>query len=183
MAGKPDCGEHPGYQGPGRDAGETPGKNMGCDVSRGQEREISGAAVRGEGGKQLDGGEEERSKTGQGVSEYDRAGNALTERLRAIAAGLYAAAERLGERLHGFAAYVRADTTGERATEGTVRRLESAGAEISRAGGPLESVIYHEQQIRDEQERQARLERERARSWHEEQEREVRVWRGPSLGR
>lgn len=182
VAGKPDCGEHPGYQGPGRDAGETPGKNMGCDVSRGQEREISGVAVRGEGGKQLDGGEEERSKTGQGVSEYDRAGNALTERLRAIAAGLYAAAERLGERLHGFAAYVRADTTGERATEGTVRRLESAGAEISRAGGPLESVIYHEQQIRDEQERQARLERERARSWHEEQEREARVWRGPSIG-
>ncbi|MCM4535510.1 hypothetical protein MMR83_27100, partial [Escherichia coli] len=37
----------------------------------------------------MDGGEEERSKTGQGVSEYDRAGNALTERLRAIAAGLY----------------------------------------------------------------------------------------------
>ncbi|KNY80085.1 hypothetical protein AGA27_11625, partial [Escherichia coli] len=67
-------------------------------------------------------------------------------------------------------------------TEGTVRRLESAGAEISRAGGPLESVIYHEQQIRDEQERLARLERERARSWHEEQEREVRVWRGPSMG-
>ncbi|ELW7071985.1 mobilization protein, partial [Escherichia coli] len=57
-----------------------------------------------------------------------------------------------------------------------------AGAEISRAGGPLESVIYHEQQIRDEQERLARLERERARSWHEEQEREVRVWRGPSMG-
>ncbi|EES1092397.1 nuclease, partial [Escherichia coli] len=54
--------------------------------------------------------------------------------------------------------------------------------EISRAGGPLESVIYHEQQIRDEQERQARLERERARSWHEEQEREARVWRGPSMG-
>ncbi|MDX1861364.1 hypothetical protein SFA33_26415 [Escherichia coli] len=49
VAGKPDCGEHPGYQGPGRDAGETPGKNMGCDVSRGQEREISGVAVRGEG--------------------------------------------------------------------------------------------------------------------------------------
>ncbi|HAJ0378052.1 TPA: mobilization protein [Escherichia coli] len=59
---------------------------------------------------------------------------------------------------------------------------KSAGAEISRAGGPLESVIYHEQQIRDEQERQARLVRERARSWHEEQEREARVWRGPSIG-
>ncbi|HAJ0294127.1 TPA: mobilization protein [Escherichia coli] len=63
-----------------------------------------------------------------------------------------------------------------------MRRLESAGAEISRAGGPLESVIYHEQQIRDEQERQARLERERVRSWNEEQEREARVWRGPSMG-
>ncbi|EPA8663576.1 mobilization protein [Escherichia coli] len=61
-----------------------------------------------------------------------------------------------------------------------MQRLESAGADISRAGGPLESVIYHEQQIRDEQERR---ERERARSWYEEQEREVRVWRGPSLGR
>ncbi|MCW7199856.1 MbeB family mobilization protein [Escherichia coli] len=29
VAGKPDCGEHPGYQGPGRDAGETPGKKHG----------------------------------------------------------------------------------------------------------------------------------------------------------
>ncbi len=81
----------------------------------------------------------------------------------------------------GFAAYVRADTTGERATEGTVRRLESAGAEISRAGGPLESVIYHEQQIRDEQERQARLNGACA-VLAEEQEREARVWRGPSIG-
>ncbi|GAB7852601.1 hypothetical protein OkiPb00169_49620 [Escherichia coli] len=58
-----------------------------------------------------------------------------------------------------------------------MRQLESAGAEISRAGGPLESVIYHEQQIRDEQERQARPERSR----HEAQEREARVWRGPSM--
>ncbi|WP_249537726.1 hypothetical protein, partial [Escherichia coli] len=41
------------------------------------------------------------------------------------------------------------------------------------------SVIYHEQQIRDEQERQAQ---ELARRWHEEQEPEARIWRGPSMG-
>ncbi|WP_257593575.1 mobilization protein [Escherichia coli] len=57
--------------------------------------------------------------------------------------------------------------------------LESAGAAISRTSRPLESVIYHEQQIRDEQERQAQ---ELARRWHEEQEPEARIWRGPSMG-
>ena len=36
VAGKPDCGEHPGYQGPGRDAGETPGKNMGVTYHEGR---------------------------------------------------------------------------------------------------------------------------------------------------
>ncbi|TRE14867.1 nuclease, partial [Salmonella enterica subsp. enterica serovar Derby] len=50
---------------------------------------------------------------------------------------------------------------------------------ISRTSRPLESVIYHEQQIRDEQERQAQ---ELARRWHEEQEPEARIWRGPSMG-
>ncbi|MGK3687175.1 hypothetical protein ACSLPA_33430, partial [Escherichia coli] len=57
----------------------------------------------------------------------------------------------------------------------SIRPLTSfqSSSSCRRAGGPLESVIYHEQQIRDEQERQARLERERARSWHEEQEREA----------
>ncbi len=59
------------------------------------------------------------------------------------------------------------------------RELESAGAAISRTSRPLESVIYHEQQIRDEQERQAQ---ELARRWHEEQEPEARIWRGPSMG-
>ncbi|WP_254502711.1 hypothetical protein [Salmonella enterica] len=33
--------------------------------------------------------------------------------------------------------------------------------------------------IRDEQERQAQ---ELARRWHEEQEPEARIWRGPSMG-
>ncbi|HHJ2710419.1 hypothetical protein ACUOGY_24600 [Escherichia coli] len=36
-----------------------------------------------------------------------------------------------------------------------------------------------QQQIRDEQERQAQ---ELARRWHEEQEPEARIWRGPSMG-
>lgn len=54
-----------------------------------------------------------------------------------------------------------------------MRQLESAGAEISRAGGPLESVIYHEQQIRDEQ--------DRARYRYKIQERVARSRSGPSM--
>ncbi len=186
VSGHEDKREHEYSPRAERESGEAEREDVGRELSRGQQRAFSGVAE-GDGGRNgLDEGQREaecrEAGTETGVTEHDRAGKPFAERLRAIAAGLYAAAERLGERLHGFAAYVRADTTGERATEGTVRRLESAGAEISRAGGPLESVIYHEQQIRDEQERQARLERERARFWHEEQERESRVWRGPSMG-
>ncbi|MDO2366625.1 hypothetical protein Q2475_28315 [Escherichia coli] len=61
-------------------------------VSRGQVRENSGGAARGEGGKQLANGEEERRTTHLGVSEYEIAGNAVTERHTAIAAALYPAA-------------------------------------------------------------------------------------------
>ncbi|MBJ2850893.1 mobilization protein, partial [Salmonella enterica subsp. enterica serovar Corvallis] len=50
---------------------------------------------------------------------------------------------------------------------------------ISRTSRPLESVIYREQQLRDEQERQAQ---ELALRWHEELEPEARIWRGPSMG-
>ena len=173
MAGKQDCEKYPDHQRAGKHAGETRGKNLGGDVRQWREREISGVAGRGERGKHLDGGRQERREAGQGVNENDGTGKAFAERLRAFATGLYAATERLGERLHGFAAYVRADTTGERATEGTVRQLESAGAEISRAGGPLESVIYHEQQIRDEQ--------DRARYRYKIQERVARSRSGPSM--
>ncbi|MCZ5840795.1 mobilization protein [Escherichia coli] len=44
---------------------------------------------------------------------------------------------------------------------------------MSRASGSLESVIYREQQLRDEQ--------ERARYRHEVQERAARVRSGPSM--
>ena len=42
----------------------------------------------------------------------DRAGNTFAERLRAAATGLYAAAERMGERLRGIAENVFAYATG-----------------------------------------------------------------------
>ena len=63
--------------------------------------------------------------------------------------------------------------TEQRDTERARRDIESAGAEISRASGSLESVIYREQQLRDEQ--------ERARYRHEVQERAARVRSGPSM--
>ena len=85
----------------------------------------------------------------------------------------------MAERLRRIAEDARGYATEQRDTERACRELESAGAAISRTSRPLESVIYHEQQIRDEQERQAQ---ELARRWHEEQEPEARIWRGPSMG-
>ena len=146
---------------------------LGGDVRQWREREISGVAGRGERGKHLDGGRQERREAGQGVNEYDGTGRAFAERLRAFATGLYAAAERVGERLRGIAEDARGYATEQRDTERARRDIESAGAEISRASGSLESVIYREQQLRDEQ--------ERARYRHEVQERAARVRSGPSM--
>ncbi len=48
MAGKPDCGEHPRLSGTEEETlAKLREKTWGCDVSRGQEREISSVAVRG----------------------------------------------------------------------------------------------------------------------------------------
>ncbi len=179
VAGKQDCEKYLDHQRAGKHAGETRGKNLGGDVRQWREREISGAAGRGERGKHLDGGRQERREAGQGVNEYDGTGRAFAERLRAFETGLNAAAERVGERLRRIAEDARGYATEQRDTERACRELESAGAAISRTSRPLESVIYHEQQIRDEQERQAQ---ELARRWHEEQEPEARIWRGPSMG-
>src|SRR5699024_11406042 len=107
-------------------------KNLGGDVCQWREREISGAAGRGERGKHLDGGRQERREAGQGVNEYDGTGRAFAERLRAFATGLYAAAERVGERLRGIAEDARGYATEQRDTERACRELESAGAAISR---------------------------------------------------
>ncbi|MQH43623.1 nuclease, partial [Escherichia coli] len=74
VAGKQDCEKYPDYQRAGKHAGETRGKNLGGDVRQWREREISGVAGRGERGKHLDGGRQERREAGQGVNEYDGTG-------------------------------------------------------------------------------------------------------------
>ncbi len=79
----------------------------------------------------------------------------------------------MAERLRGSAEDARGYATEQRDTERARRDIETAGAEISRASGSLESVIYREQQLMDEQ--------ERARYRHEVQERASRVRSGPSM--
>ena len=166
-----DTGEPGRNQEAGRDIAETEREDMGRGVCAGREQEISGPSVREiSRGDSLSG---ERVGTSEGVTQNDRAGNTFAERLRAFATGLYAAAERVGERLRGIAEDARGYATEQRDTERARRDIESAGAEISRASGSLESVIYREQQIRDEQ--------ERARYRHEVQERAARVRSGPSM--
>src|SRR5699024_12209369 len=96
----------------------------------------------------------------------DRAGNTFAERLRAAATGLYAAAERMGERLRGIAEDVFAYATGQRDAERAGHAVESAGAALERADRTLEPVIQRELEIREErliQEREHVLSLERER--------------------
>ncbi len=88
--------------------------------------------------------------TSEGVTQSDRAGNSFAERLRAAATGLYAAAERMGERLRGIAEDVFAYTTGQRDAERAGHAVESAGAALERADRTLEPVIQRELEIREE---------------------------------
>ncbi len=88
--------------------------------------------------------------TTDGVIRNDRAGNTFAERLKAAATGLYAAAERMGERLRGIAEDVFAYATGQRDAERAGHAVESAGATLERADRTLEPVIQREQEIRDE---------------------------------
>lgn len=75
--------------------------------------------------------------TEKGLTEHDRTGNAIIERIRATAAGLRAAAERVGSRLLGVAEDVWHYATGERGAERARIELEQAGAEFERAAAPL----------------------------------------------
>ncbi|PAP04071.1 nuclease, partial [Salmonella enterica subsp. enterica serovar Kentucky] len=77
VAGKQDCDNYPDYQSAGILAGETRGKNLGGDVRQWRVREISGVAGRGDRGKLLDGGRQERREAGQGVNEYVGTGRAF----------------------------------------------------------------------------------------------------------
>lgn len=101
--------------------------------------------------------------TETGLTENDRTGNAIIERIRATAAGLRAAAERVGSRLLGVAEDVWHYATGERGAERARIGLEQAGAEFKRAAAPLvremnaieqrqahERVLQHEKTLEPE---------------------------------
>lgn len=152
---------------------------MGRGVCAGREKEISGHPAGEIGnGDSLSG---EGLGTTDGVTQSDGAGKTFAERLRATATGLYAAAERMGERLRGIAENVFAYATGQRDAERAGHAVESAGAALERADRTLEPVIQREQEIRDErliQEREHELSLERERQL----EIQERTLDGPSLG-
>ncbi len=162
----------------GRDIAETEREDMGRGVCAGREKEISCPSVREiSGGDSLSG---EGVDTSEGVTQSDRAGNTFAERLRAAATGLYAAAERMGERLRGIAEDVFAYATGQRDAERAGHAVESAGAALERADRTLEPVIQRELEIREERLIQ---EREHALSLERERQLEIqeRTLDGPSL--
>ncbi len=163
----------------GRDIAETEREDMGRGVCAGREQEISGPSVREISRDDSLSGE--RVGTSEGVTQSDRAGNTFAERLRAAATGLYAAAERMGERLRGIAEDVFAYATGQRDAERAGHAVESAGAALERADRTLEPVIQRELEIREERLIQ---EREHALSLERERQLEIqeRTLDGPSLG-
>ena len=174
-----DTGEPGRNQEAGRDIAETEREDMGRGVCAGREKEISGYPSGEIGnGDSLSG---EGLGTTDGVTQSDGAGKTFAERLRATATGLYAAAERMGERLRGIAEDVFAYATGQRDAERAGHAVESAGAALERADRTLEPVIQREQEIRDErliQEREHELSLERERQL----EIQERTQDGPSLG-
>lgn len=135
---------------------ETERADVGRDISGGQSGAFSGAACGHESGHELDirRREEERHQTGAGVEQDDGTGNAIIERLRATAAGLRAAAERVGSRLLGVAEDVWHYATGERGAERARIRLEQAGAEFERAAAPLVRQMNAIEQRRELEHRQ-----------------------------
>lgn len=109
----------------------------------------------------------------------DGTGKTVAERIRAVTAGLLGKAGRLGERLRGIADDVWSYATGQREAERGCTQLESAGAELKRAGDSLEPlVVRHEYEV-------AAAERQRVSYEAAKQEREkIREleYRGPTLG-
>lgn len=174
-----DTGEPGRNQDTGRDIAETEREDMGRGVCSGREQEISGPSVREiSRGDSLSG---EGLGTTDGVTQSDGAGKTFAERIRATATGLYAAAERMGERLRGIAENVFAYATGQRDAERAGHEVESAGAALERADRTLEPVIQRELEIREERLIQ---EREHALSLERERQLEIqeRTLDGPSLG-
>jgi len=120
-----------------------------------REGEPGGRSLRG--GFELDG-------TGGEIAD-DRTGNAVIERLRATAAGLRAAAERVGSRLLGVAEDVWHYATGEREAERAGEQLKQAGAEFERAASPLVcemNAIEQRRELECRQRQEQQLQHEKA---------------------
>lgn len=137
VAGTENSRQLPGHQRAERRADEAERADLGRELSDDQRRTaLSGDAGRNNAGshslQRYDVG-----TTETGLTENDRTGNAIIERIRATTAGLRAAAERVGSRLLGVAEDVWHYATGERGAERARIGLEQAGAEFERAVAPL----------------------------------------------
>ncbi len=183
VSGYEDKREHDASPRAERESGEAEREDMGRALSRGEQGTFSGVARGDESRNQLDDErrESERRETGTGVTEHDGAGKTFAERIRATATGLYAAAERMGERLRGIAEDVFAYATGQRDAERAGHAVESAGAALERADRTLEPVIQRELEIR---EKRLIQEREHVLSLERERQPEIqeRTLDGPSPG-
>lgn len=112
-------------------------EDMGREVPDGRGRAtVSGDSVRHEA-RNYPLRRDNMDPTEAGITAYDRTGNPIIERIRATAAGLRAAAERVGSRLLGVAEDVWHYATGERETERAGEQLKQAGSEFERAAAPL----------------------------------------------
>lgn len=138
VAGAADRRSLPAYQRDEADGGDVIGEEQrrAAVGLRGQqaalrESEPGGGSLRR--GFGLDG-------TGGEIS-HDGTRETIIERIRATAAGLRAAADRVGSRLLGVAEDVWHYATGERGAERARVGLESAGAEFERAAAPLVSQM------------------------------------------
>lgn len=159
-----------------REAGR---EDVGRDVYRGPERAISGAAGGDGCGPCLDGrerkSEAERAETGTeaGVTQDDRAGETVAERVRAATKRLLAKAGRVGQSLRGMAENVWAYATGQREAERAGHALESAGGALERATESFEPVVVrHELNIAAERQILAQKQAEQVRD---------REYPGPTL--
>lgn len=135
--------------------GETEREDMGSTLSGDQRRSPVPDCPEGHTTRRLPLQRDKVDSAETGITENDGAGKTIAERVRAATAELCAAAERLGERLRGIAADVYAYATGERAAERAGYSVESASKDIVRAGDAAEradrkteQAIRHEEVIR-----------------------------------
>lgn len=158
VAGRDDARQLPDYPGAGTDAGPAGAEEqrraaVGVRDGAGylREGEPESGALR----------EEQRVDDPGGEVRHDGTRETVTERIRAATAGLLAKAGRVGERLRGMAASVRAYAAGERGAERARHGLEQAGAELERTAAPVVREV-NAVVLRREAEHQAERVRSRA---------------------